>query len=103
LTLTALIGPLLYRSFAMVVELLVRRGQPRRMLEAEVVALRHQVKVLRRQVSRVEFTETDRAVRRAGPGTATGSTGRVRRYPGDPAQVASASSGPTMGLPAAPA
>jgi putative transposase len=56
------ICPLLYHCFATVVELMARRGQPRRMLEAEVIALRHQVKVLRRQVTRVEFADPDWAV-----------------------------------------
>ncbi len=41
-------GPLLYRLFVTVVELLAVGAKPRRALEAEVVALRHQVAVLRR-------------------------------------------------------
>jgi len=55
-------GPVIYRCVVMIVALLVQRGKPRRILEAELIALRHQVKVLRRQVDRVEFTDTDRSV-----------------------------------------
>ncbi len=71
-TVTARIGPLLYRCLATIVELLVRRAQRRRALEAEVIALRSQVKVLRRQVSRSsepsrlidrELTNTNQRVR----------------------------------------
>ena len=46
----------------MIISLLVQRGKPRRILEAEVIALRHQVKVLRRHVDRVEFSDVDRTV-----------------------------------------
>jgi putative transposase len=45
-----------------IVGLSAQRGKPRRMVEAEVLALRHQVTVLGRQVDRVEFTDTDRGV-----------------------------------------
>jgi putative transposase len=57
-----LLGPLIYRCVVLIVGLLVQRGKPRRMLEVEVLALRHQVTVLRRQIDRVEFTDTDRSV-----------------------------------------
>jgi putative transposase len=57
-----LLGSLIYRCVVVIVGLLVQRGKPRRMLEVEVLTLRHQVTVLRRQVDRAEFTHTDRAV-----------------------------------------
>jgi len=55
-----LIGPLIYRCFVLIISLLAQRGKARPILEAEVIALRHQVKNLRRQVDRVEFSDVDR-------------------------------------------
>jgi len=40
----------------------VQRGKTLRILEAEVIALRHQMKVLRRQVDRIEFSDIDQSV-----------------------------------------
>lgn len=51
-----------YRLFVAVVEVLVVRAKPRRMLEAEVVVLRHQVGMLARTAGRPALTDTDRGV-----------------------------------------
>jgi transposase len=56
------LGPLIYRLFVAIVRLLLIRAKPRRALEAEVIALRHQVAVLHRQAKRPELTEPDRAL-----------------------------------------
>ena len=42
------LGAFVYRLFVAIIELMIVRGKPRRMLEAEVIALRHQVAVLQR-------------------------------------------------------
>lgn len=41
---------------------MIARGKPRRVLEAEVIALGHQVAVLQRTSSRPEFTDVDRGL-----------------------------------------
>ncbi len=56
------LGALAYRLFVTIVGLMIVRGKPRRVLEAEVIALRHQVAVLQRTSSRPELTNVDRGV-----------------------------------------
>jgi putative transposase len=56
------IGAFVYRLFVTLVELMIVRGKPRRALEAEVIALRHQVAVLQRTSKRPELTEADRGL-----------------------------------------
>ena len=51
------VGPTLYRLFVTIVRVLLIRAKPRRALEAEVIALRHQVAVLHRHVPRPALTE----------------------------------------------
>jgi hypothetical protein len=60
--LSSSLGAFAYRLFVAIVELMIVRGKPRRMLEAEVIALRHQVTVLQRTSSRAELTDADRGV-----------------------------------------
>jgi hypothetical protein len=73
-----------YRLFVAVVALVVR-AKPRRLLEAELVALRHQVAVRRRTAGRPELRDADRSVlagigrllpRRPGPGSSSPPYGR---------------------------
>ena len=59
-SLSAGLGAFVYRLFVIIVELMIVRGKPRRGLEAEVIALRHQVTVLHRTATRPEFTDFDR-------------------------------------------
>jgi len=61
------LGAFIYRPFVAIVELMIVRGKPSRGLEAEVIALRHQVAVLQRTSNRPELTEVDRGVIRARP------------------------------------
>ena len=56
------LGALIYRLFVTLVELMIVRGKPRRVLEAELVALRHQVAVLQRTARRPELTDVDRGL-----------------------------------------
>src|SRR5450759_2515619 len=56
------LGAFVYRLFVTLVELMIVRGKPRRVLEAEVIALRHQVAVLQRTSKRPELTDIDRGV-----------------------------------------
>jgi putative transposase len=56
------LGAFVYRLFVTIVELMIVRGKPHRMLEAKVIALRHQVAVLQRTATRPEFTDVDRGV-----------------------------------------
>jgi putative transposase len=56
------LGTFVYRLFVAIVELMIVRGKPRRGLEAEVIALRHQVAVLQRTTKRPELTDIDRGV-----------------------------------------
>ena len=56
------VGAFIYRLFVAIVELMIVRGKPRRMLEAEVIALRHQVSVVQRTSTRPELTDADRGV-----------------------------------------
>jgi putative transposase len=51
-----------YRLFVGIVGLLVVGAKPRRTLEAESVALGHQVAVLRRTAGRPNLTDADRGV-----------------------------------------
>jgi len=52
----------LYWSLRRVVELLVLRRRSEREKEIEIVLLRHQLRVLERQVARPELTQADRAL-----------------------------------------
>jgi hypothetical protein len=52
----------LYWSFRRLLELLVLRGRSAREVEMEVLLLRHQLRVLERQVSRPQLTQADRAL-----------------------------------------
>jgi putative transposase len=52
----------LYWSFRRLLELLVLRGRSAREVEIEVLLLRHQLRVLERQVSRRQLTQADRAL-----------------------------------------
>jgi hypothetical protein len=56
------LGAFVYRLFVAIVELMIVRGKPRRMLEAEVIALRQQVAVLQRTAKRLDLTDVDRGV-----------------------------------------
>ena len=60
--LSSTLGALVYRLFVTIIELMIVRGKPRRVLEAEVIALRHQVAVLQRTSNRPELTDMDRGV-----------------------------------------
>jgi hypothetical protein len=60
--LSATLGAFVYRLFVTIVELMIVRDKPRRVLEAEVIALRHQVAVLHRTSTRRELTDMDRGV-----------------------------------------
>ena len=69
------LGAFTYRLFVTIVELLIVRGKPRRVLEAEVIALRHQIAVLQRTAKRPELSDADRGVM---PGLARMVPRRVR-------------------------
>jgi hypothetical protein len=56
------LGAFTFRQFVTIVELMIIRGKPRRKLEAEVVALRHQIAVLHRTSTRPELGDVDRGV-----------------------------------------
>ena len=58
----SILGTFVYRLFVTLVELMIIRDKPRRVLEAEVIALRHQVAVLQRTSNRLELTDVDRGV-----------------------------------------
>jgi len=60
--LSSTLGALVYRLSVTIIELMIVRGKPRRVLEAEVIALRHQVAVLQRTSNRPELTDIDRGV-----------------------------------------
>jgi transposase InsO family protein len=60
--LSSTLGAFAYRLFVTIVDLMIIRGKPRRVLEAEVIALRHQIAVLQRTSTRPEFTDVDRGV-----------------------------------------
>src|SRR5450759_1003402 len=60
--LSSCLGAFVYRLFVTLVELMIIRGKPRRALEAEVIALRHQVAVLQRTSNRPELTDIDRGL-----------------------------------------
>ncbi len=51
-----------YRLVRLVIDLLVLRGRRDRSKDAEILVLRHQLTVLRRQISRPRFEPDDRAV-----------------------------------------
>lgn len=51
-----------YRLVRLVIDLLVLRGRQDRSKDAEILVLRHQLAVLRRQISRPRFEPDDRAV-----------------------------------------
>lgn len=52
----------LYWSLRRLLELLVLRGRSAREMEIEILLLRHQLRVLERQVSRPQLTQADRAL-----------------------------------------
>jgi putative transposase len=52
----------LYWSLRRLLELIVLRGRPEREKEIEILLLRHQLRVLERQVSRPQLTQADRAL-----------------------------------------
>ena len=52
----------LYWSLRRLLELVVLRGRPEREKEIEILLLRHQLRVLERQVSRPQLTQADRAL-----------------------------------------
>ena len=56
------LGPFVYRLFVTLVELMVIHRKPRRLLETEVIALRHQVAVLQRTPNRPELTDVDQSL-----------------------------------------
>jgi putative transposase len=56
------LGAFIYQLFVTIVESMIVRGKPRRVLEAEVIVLRHQVAVLQRTSTRPELTDVDRGV-----------------------------------------
>jgi len=56
------LGAFVYRLFVTIVELMIVRSKPRRVLEAEPIALRHQIAVLQRTSTRPELTDIDRGV-----------------------------------------
>jgi putative transposase len=60
--LSSTLGAIAYRLFVTIVELMIVRGKPRRVLEAELIALRHQIAVLQRTSTRPELTDVDRGV-----------------------------------------
>jgi putative transposase len=60
--LSSTLGAFVYRLFVTLVELMIVRSKPRRVLEAEVIALRHQVAVLQRTSTRPELTDVDRSL-----------------------------------------
>ena len=59
---SSILGTFVYRLFVTLVELMIIRDKPRRVLEAEVIALRHHVAVLQRTSNRLELTDVDRGV-----------------------------------------
>ena len=54
--LSSTLGAFVYRLFVTFGEWMIVRGKPRRVLEAEVIALRHQVAVRQRASTRAELT-----------------------------------------------
>ena len=51
-----------YRVVRLVIDLLVLRGRKDRSKDVEILVLRHQVAVLRRQIARPRFAPDDRAI-----------------------------------------
>jgi hypothetical protein len=71
--------------------------------EVEIMVLRHQVVVLRRQVKRLDLEPNDRAVLRPWPGSYPGRGGRVHRHSGQALALASQPDRPEVDLPPTPA
>ena len=79
---------LLYLVVRMLLRLLVRDGQGEAAKELEIVVLRHELSVLRRQVKRPLPTFRPGISRRCGSTTATGSPGAFPRDAADAAALA---------------
>jgi putative transposase len=58
----------LYRAFRCLLELLALRIRSERSKEIEILVLRHQLQVLRREISRPRLEPADRALRKLGRG-----------------------------------
>jgi putative transposase len=67
-----------YRMFCRIVELLVLRGRRERSKDVEILVLRHQLAVLRRQNPRPRLDDRDRMVLRGSVAGSIGSGGRPR-------------------------
>lgn len=71
---------LLYAVVHLLLEILIVRGRPTARLEAEVLALRHQLRVLERQVGRPRWQPADRLLLAAVSRVCPGRTGNLS-YP----------------------